>query len=196
MKKQNKKWSMNCLSVVSASTSFLKNKQITSAEMNLPTFEVYVAGCFSGAPIILTKTLQLGFLKKHQVKVMLDSMPEDDTTELKKEMDTEDALQLSEDRGHKQETDLDIDYGDIYMRAEFLEEDSELSWFNAGVRVGVWIGLGICLGIGISVGLLVCSYQATTRNFKRRLIRCWDENFHSCSSYQNHNHLSLFRTLV
>ncbi|CAL9064803.1 unnamed protein product [Musa banksii] len=196
MKKQNKKWSMNCLSVVSASTSFLKNKQITSAEMNLPTFEVYVAGCFSGAPIILTKTLQLGFLKKHQVKVMLDSMPEDDTTELKKEMDTEDALQLSEDRGHKQETDLDIDYGDIYMRAEFLEEDSELSWFNAGVRVGVWIGLGICLGIGISVGLLVCSYQATTRNFKRQLIRCWDENFHSCSSYQNHNHLSLFRTLV
>ncbi|XP_064990844.1 uncharacterized protein At1g01500-like isoform X3 [Musa acuminata AAA Group] len=171
MKKQNKKWSMNCLSVVSASTSFLKNKQITSAEMNLPTFE-------------------------HQVKVMLDSMPEDDTTELKKEMDTEDALQLSEDRGHKQETDLDIDYGDIYMRAEFLEEDCELSWFNAGVRVGVWIGLGICLGIGISVGLLVCTYQATTRNFKRRLIRCWDENFHSCSSYQNHNHLSLFRTLV
>lgn len=62
--------------------------------MNLPTFEVYVAGCFSGAPIILTQTLQLGFLKKHQVKVMLDSMPEDDTTELKKEMDTEDALQV------------------------------------------------------------------------------------------------------
>lgn len=49
-------------------------------------------------------------------------------------------------------------------------EDGELSWFNAGVRVGVGIGLGICLGIGIGVGLLVRTYQATTGNFKRRLM--------------------------
>ncbi|CAL9072779.1 unnamed protein product [Musa textilis] len=114
--------------------------------------------------------MNLPMFEKHQVKVIMDSIPEDDTTELKKEMDTEDALWLSEDRGHKQETDLDIDHGDIYMRAEFLEEDSELSWFNAGVRVGVEIGLGICLGIGIGVSLLVHTYQATTQNFKRRLI--------------------------
>lgn len=49
-------------------------------------------------------------------------------------------------------------------------EDGELSWFNAGVRVGVGIGLGICLGVGVGVGLLVRTYQATTRNFKRRLL--------------------------
>lgn len=50
------------------------------------------------------------------------------------------------------------------------EEDGELSWFNAGVRVGVGIGLGLCVGVGIGVSLLVRSYQATTRNFKRRFI--------------------------
>lgn len=49
-------------------------------------------------------------------------------------------------------------------------EDGELSWFNAGVRVGVGIGLGVCLGVGIGVGLLVRTYQATTRTFKRRLV--------------------------
>lgn len=49
-------------------------------------------------------------------------------------------------------------------------EDGELSWFNAGVRVGVGIGLGMCVGIGIGVGLLMRTYQATTRNFRRRFF--------------------------
>lgn len=49
-------------------------------------------------------------------------------------------------------------------------EDGELTWFNAGVRVGVGIGLGMCLGVGIGVGLLMRSYQATTRNFRRRFF--------------------------
>lgn len=49
-------------------------------------------------------------------------------------------------------------------------EDGQLTWFNAGVRVGVGIGLGMCLGVGIGVGLLMRSYQATTRNFRRRFF--------------------------
>jgi hypothetical protein len=49
-------------------------------------------------------------------------------------------------------------------------EDGELSWFNAGVRVGVGIGLGMCLGVGIGVGLLVRTYQATTRTFRRNIF--------------------------
>ena len=66
---------------------------------------------------------------------------------------------------------MDIDYNSIYSRAEYIEgEDGELSWFNAGVRVGVGIGLGICLGIGIGVGVLMRTCQATTQNFKKRLI--------------------------
>lgn len=50
------------------------------------------------------------------------------------------------------------------------DDDGQLSWFNAGVRVGVGIGLGVCVGVGIGVGLLMRSYQATTRNLKRRFF--------------------------
>lgn len=56
------------------------------------------------------------------------------------------------------------------VRSLYSEEDGQLSWFNAGVRVGVGIGLGMCLGLGLGVGLLMHSYQATTRNFKRRFF--------------------------
>lgn len=52
----------------------------------------------------------------------------------------------------------------------YSEDDGQLSWFNAGVRVGLGIGLGMCVGIGIGVGLLMNSYQATTRRFKRRFF--------------------------
>ena len=79
-------------------------------------------------------------------------------------------LQLSEYRDYKTENDMDMDYNSIYSRAEYIDEDGELSWFNAGVRVGVGIGLGVCVGVGIGVGLLIRTYQATTRNFRRRLI--------------------------
>lgn len=50
------------------------------------------------------------------------------------------------------------------------EGDEADSWFGTGVRVGVGIGLGMCLGVGIGVGLLVRTYQATTRSFRRNLF--------------------------
>lgn len=169
-KSHSKKWSMKCQSSVSPGSTFLKGKQYTSPDDPLPIIEVYVAGCFSGAPIILTKTLQLGFRKKHQMKTMLDLIPEYEATDKKKESPFEDTLQLSEYRDYKIENDMDMDYNSIYSRAEYIDEDGELSWFNAGVRVGVGIGLGVCVGVGIGVGLLIRTYQATTRNFRRRLI--------------------------
>lgn len=73
----NKRWIMNCESVISAGTGFLKGKQTVSPESTSPTIEVYVAGCCSGTPIMLTKTLQLSHRKKHR-KGMLDSIPEYD----------------------------------------------------------------------------------------------------------------------
>ncbi|XP_020581849.1 uncharacterized protein At1g01500-like [Phalaenopsis equestris] len=57
-----------------------------------------------------------------------------------------------------------------YSEDFYSEEDGQLSWFNAGVRVGVGIGLGMCIGIGIGAGLLLRSYQATTRSFRRRFF--------------------------
>ncbi|KAK9271337.1 hypothetical protein L1049_026927 [Liquidambar formosana] len=100
---------------------------------------------------------------------MLDAIPEYETTECQKDVDSGLDLQVPEYRNYKLEHEED--YDDMYWRRmDIEEEDGELSWFNAGVRVGVGIGLGICLGVGIGVGLLVRTYQATTRNFKRRLV--------------------------
>lgn len=164
-----KRWSMSCESAITTGTGFLKGKHLGGPEFSTPTIEVYVAGCFSGTPIILTKSLQLGFRKKQNRKGMLDAIPEYETTESQKDM-SPDGLQVADNRTYKPENE--DDYGNMYWRRmEYIDgEDGELSWFNAGVRVGVGIGLGICLGVGIGVGLLVRTYQSTTRNFKRRLI--------------------------
>ncbi|KAG6624868.1 uncharacterized protein At1g01500 [Carya illinoinensis] len=163
-----KRWNMNCEPVITAGAGFLKGKQLGGPEFSTPTMEVYVAGCFSGTPIILTKTLQLSFRKKHNRNGMLDVIPEHETTESHKNMSPED-LQVAEYRSYRPENEND--YNNLTWRTEYIDgEDGELSWFNAGVRVGVGIGLGVCLGIGIGVGLLVRTYQSTTRNFKRRLL--------------------------
>ncbi|KAL6986786.1 hypothetical protein U1Q18_043717 [Sarracenia purpurea var. burkii] len=80
-----RRWSMNCEEpVMNAGNGFLKGKQIVGSESFPPTFEVYVAGCFSGMPIVLTKTLQPSFRKKHNRKGTLDSIPEYATTESQK----------------------------------------------------------------------------------------------------------------
>ncbi|OMO87569.1 hypothetical protein CCACVL1_08902 [Corchorus capsularis] len=169
-KNNAKRWSMNCESEITAGNGFLKGKQTAGPESSQPTIEVYVAGCFSGSPIILTKTLQLNYRKKHNRKGMLDAIPEYETTECQKDMSPGLDMQVAEYRNYELENDED--YKNVYWRrTEYMDgEDGELSWFNAGVRVGVGIGLGVCLGVGIGVGLLVRTYQATTRNFKRRLI--------------------------
>ncbi|GLT92135.1 hypothetical protein SLE2022_099890 [Rubroshorea leprosula] len=170
-KNNTKTWSMNCESDITAATGFLKGKSFTSPGFPLPAIEVYIAGCFSGTPIILTKTLQLSSRKKRDRKGMLDSIPEYeyDTTEFRKDSSSEHGPQVAEYRNLKQE--YNEDYSNMHWRTENMDgEDVELSWFNAGVRVGVGIGLGICLGIGVGVGLLVRSYHATTQNFKRRLL--------------------------
>ncbi|KAK2398405.1 Erythronate-4-phosphate dehydrogenase family protein [Trifolium repens] len=168
-------WSMNCETERTTSNSgFFKGKHVGVSELPCPEIEVYVAGCFSGTPIILTRTLQFNCKKKHNRKLgMLDVIPEYETTESKKDVSDHDHgfdSQVAKYRSFKQEQEED--YNDMYwQRTGYIDgEDGELSWFNAGVRVGVGIGLGICVGVGIGVSLLARSYQTTTRNFKRRFI--------------------------
>ncbi|KAF8103257.1 hypothetical protein N665_0188s0203 [Sinapis alba] len=166
-----KRWNMNCEAEITAGSGFLKEKHIGCSELSspLPTIEVYVTGCFSGTPIILTKTLQLGFRKKHIRTSALDSIPEYETGDSQKGSSSELDFQVTEYGSYKQ--DYEGEYGDMYLGREYADgEDGEMSWFNAGVRVGVGIGLGVCVGLGIGVGLLVRTYQSTTRNFRRRLI--------------------------
>lgn len=165
-----KNWSMSCETEITAGSGFLKGKHSIGPQSPLPTIEVYVTGCFSGKPIILTKTLQLGFKKKQNKKGTLDAIPEYDIGETEKNPSAGVGLQVKEYDNHKHE--YDEDYHNMYWRrTQYMEgEDGEMSWFNAGVRVGVGIGLGICVGVGIGVGLLVRTYQSTTRSFRRRLL--------------------------
>uniref|UniRef100_A0A7N0UPP4 Erythronate-4-phosphate dehydrogenase family protein n=1 Tax=Kalanchoe fedtschenkoi TaxID=63787 RepID=A0A7N0UPP4_KALFE len=165
----SEQWSMNCESQIAAGTSFLKGKQIMGHEIFSPTIEVYLAGCFNGTPIILTKSIQLSNLKKQNKLRALDAIPEDETSEYKSNATSGEDLQVSEYHNYKLESEEE--HRDPYWRGEYIEsEDGELSWFNAGVRVGVGIGLGVCLGVGIGVGLMVRTYQATTRKFRGRLL--------------------------
>ena len=72
-------------------------------------------------------------------------------------------MQIPDYLNHKSESE---EYNYLYSGTDYFDgEDGELSWFNAGVRVGVRIGLSICVGIEIEVGLLVHTYQGTTHNF-------------------------------
>ncbi|KAE8675271.1 Erythronate-4-phosphate dehydrogenase family protein isoform 3 [Hibiscus syriacus] len=160
-----KQWSMNCDPEITSGSVFLKGKLNSCPILSPPTIEVHVAGCFSGKPIILTKTLQLNYRKKHNRKGALEAIPEYKSTECQKDM-SPGYMQLSEYRNYKQLNDED--YNNIFWRrTEYMDnEDGELSWFNAGVRAGVGIGLGV----GIGVGLLVRTYQATTRTLKRSII--------------------------
>lgn len=162
-------WSLNCDSDLLVGSVLLKGNQYMYLESGAPSIEVYVAGCFSGSPIILTKTLMLGHKRKQMRKAMLDSIPEYGTTASQKDNSSSIyGMQVAEQQNCDPETE---DYSRHHPGMEYLEgEDGELSWFNAGVRVGVGIGLSICVGVGIGVGLLVKTYQGTTRNLRRRLF--------------------------
>ncbi|XP_050105987.1 uncharacterized protein At1g01500-like isoform X1 [Malus sylvestris] len=160
------RWSMSCESDIVASTGFFKGRQFMGPESASPSIEVYIAGSFSGTPIILTKTLQLGLCKRHVRKGLLDSIPEYEATEDPKNNPHRFAFQESEYSDYKPDNGENHFYSGTYLEGE----DGELSWFNAGVRVGVGIGMSICVGVGLGVGLLVRTYQGTTRNFRRRLL--------------------------
>jgi hypothetical protein len=56
--------------------------------------EVYVAGTFSGTPVILTKTIQLISRRKSEMKLKLDSIPENEATEKQKEESADDTLKV------------------------------------------------------------------------------------------------------
>lgn len=137
-----------------------------------PTVEVYVAGCYGGVPLILTQTVQI-IPRSKKVYGGLDSIPEDDESAERKEngLVSQNIMKPvgegESDDGYESDMKHRPTY---YPEGWYIDEDGQLSWFNAGVRVGVGIGLGMCVGIGIGVGLLMRSYQATTRGFRKRFF--------------------------
>ncbi|KAL4586099.1 hypothetical protein LXL04_010730 [Taraxacum kok-saghyz] len=138
-----------------------------------PSIEVYIAGCCSSVPVILTKTIQVSPRRRNSRHGMLHAIPEDEEVDKEPMRDNGVVRQRKsphsgeESDGYESEGKVTPRY---YSEEMYYDEDGQLTWFNAGVRVGVGIGLGMCLGIGIGVGLLMRSYQATTRNFRRRFF--------------------------
>uniref|UniRef100_A0A5B7B0H6 Erythronate-4-phosphate dehydrogenase family protein n=1 Tax=Davidia involucrata TaxID=16924 RepID=A0A5B7B0H6_DAVIN len=165
-------WSMDCYmaaSIASGSSAFFQPKLGISS----PSIEVYIAGSCSGVPVILTKTILISPRRKPSRHGMLDAIPEDEEIAKKQNcgngLHQQRKLQIIEAEVDDYESDGKIGHS-FYSEDMYAGEDGQLSWFNAGVRVGVGIGLGMCIGVGIGVGLLMRSYQATTRNFRRRFL--------------------------
>ncbi|GFP94625.1 uncharacterized protein at1g01500 [Phtheirospermum japonicum] len=155
-------WSLECYvatSVANGRSAFLQPKK---GACSSPTIEVYIAGCCSGTPVILMKTVLVSPRRKVRQGMMLDAIPEDE------EMGKEQRNFMASDVDDY-DPEGKITYSN-YSEEMYPGEDGQLTWFNAGVRVGVGIGLGMCLGVGIGVGLLMRSYQATTRSFRRRFF--------------------------
>ncbi|KAE9615816.1 hypothetical protein Lal_00017785 [Lupinus albus] len=165
-------WEIEChVAAGSGSSTFFRPKVGVSA----PSIEVYIAGCCSGVPVILSKTIQMSPRRRMARHTTLDTIPENEEMMIQKEykemirLIPHAKLQDTGSEVDEYESDGKMGHG-FYTREMYAGEDGQLTWFNAGVRVGVGIGLGMCLGIGVGVGLLMRSYQTTTRNFKRRFF--------------------------
>ncbi|KAF8379588.1 hypothetical protein HHK36_029029 [Tetracentron sinense] len=165
-------WRMDChtaASIAAGSSSFFQPKMRISS----PSMEVYVAGCCSGVPLILMKTIHLSSSRKPPRHGTLDAILENEETGKEQKsingLVCRGKLQIKEAEVDDYESEEKIGQS-FYSDDMYVDDDGQLSWFNAGVRVGVGIGLGMCLGVGIGVGLLMHSYQATTRNFRRKFF--------------------------
>ncbi|XP_074586788.1 uncharacterized protein At1g01500-like [Curcuma longa] len=169
-------WSMDCYLAASIGSSVFMQPSKSGLQSS-PSIEVYVAGCFAAVPLILTQTIQLSPRWGSVRLATLGAIPEDEEAS-----DGEPAKNYGLE-SHKSSPSSTVaekepnDYNptmavqhSYYPGGWYSDEDGQLSWFNAGVRVGLGIGLGMCVGIGIGVGLLMNSYQATTRSFKRRFF--------------------------
>ncbi|KAL3624424.1 hypothetical protein CASFOL_031092 [Castilleja foliolosa] len=167
-------WGLECYVASSVSNGGSKLLQPRKSACSSPMVEVYIAGCCSGTPVILMKTVFVGPRKKVKEGMMLDAVPEDEEMVKERrnmcnELVRQRKLQFMSDNMDDYDPESKITYSN-YSEGMYPGEDGQLTFFNAGVRVGVGIGLGMCLGVGIAVGLLMQSYQATTRSFRRRFF--------------------------
>lgn len=175
-------WGIKCESHMPAAPArggsvFKGRGRYAVLEKRVPTVDVYVAGSYAGQPVILTDTVQLFSPRKYNKKamMMLDTIPEYESTEKKNNGAFFDSLQVPEDNGVDKDDHFSTNYGPKSMyplsKVDYMgSEDGELPWFNAGIRVGVGISLGFCIGVGLGVGMLISSYQTTTRKLKRRFF--------------------------
>ena len=69
--------------------------------------------------------------------------------------------------------DRSVSCGDLGDGQLDTGDTSELSWFSAGLRVGLGIGFGVCLGAGIGVGILLNGYRGAHARARRLKDVMW-----------------------
>ncbi|MCO5576771.1 hypothetical protein L7F22_030591 [Adiantum nelumboides] len=174
-KRHKAEWVMECrCAISSAACIFLKRRvDPTNVSLSIPSMEVYVAGRYCGAPVVLTQTVELVVRRKLGRRNTLDAIPEVEEVERSNSSSTLADIAIQEEE-HSFYQELDCKRPGLlggYMQDAYMEgEEGEITWFNAGVRVGVGIGLGMCVGLGIGVGLMMRAYQSTTRTLRRQLF--------------------------
>jgi hypothetical protein len=174
-------WRMDLTcAVTSAACSFLKGRiEFSATGVVAPTMEVTVVGRYLGSAVTLSEIVPLSVRRKVKRKHALhpivevdegDNFPSDLLLTGQPDQVPGEGVTYGDltDKTYGEFSDLYTSDGSLINYGE--GEDGELSWFNAGVRVGVGLGLGMCLGVGIGIGLLVRTYQATTRTFRRNIF--------------------------
>ncbi|CAL9124207.1 unnamed protein product [Musa acuminata var. zebrina] len=117
--------------------------------------DVYFVGRSMGRAVVLNRVVETRKTRKG-----LDCIPACDD-----EVATDDSEEPK--KGIREEQSCDgVSSG--YIKNGGEDELGELSWFSAGVRVGMGLGLAMCLGIGVGVGLVMRSYQAAAGTLRRK----------------------------
>jgi len=169
-------WKMECACAVGQSGCvFLKGRpDYPNISLAHPVMEMCMVGHLAGTPVILSKNVHIVARRRPNRQATLDAIPEAE------EMGGNQTSFMAEDQPRlATQPDLFMDHADkavtsfgyaLEGSAYGDQDNGQLTWFNAGVRVGVGIGLGMCVGVGIGVGLMVRTYQATTRTFRRGFL--------------------------
>lgn len=117
--------------------------------------DAYVAGLSLGKPLLLKEVVELKDCKE------LECIPQAHDMEnyIAKELET---VYIEEFVHRRIE-------GFTAKEEEILAEEGELSWFNAGVRLGIGLGVGMSLGVGVGLGLIIKTYKSTSGVLRKLL---------------------------
>eukprot|EP00249_Psilotum_nudum_P011853 c23424_g1_i1 orf=164-1219(+) len=181
-------WRIECACVMGSSKcSFTRSRPNFSAlTCPPPCVEVYLAGRVCGLPVVLTETVKLIAKRNHTRYKTMHTILEDEHAALPYNPTVDRPIQGSEKSELLQrelvdtstaeqngfdgslECEVQDDFYSPYQLSYFHSEEGQLSWFKAGVRVGLGIGLGMCLGLGLGVGIFYRTYQSTAKIFNRK----------------------------
>ncbi|KAJ4895126.1 Uncharacterized protein Rs2_21920 [Raphanus sativus] len=150
-------WGMDCYMAMMGNASSSSSSSCSAflrpeLGVSSPSVEVYIAGCCGGVPVILTKTIQASPRRKVARHVTLDSIPEDEEVDNEQDVVATTAdgfaqrqrkLQIMEesqgDEDYDDESERKMGQSYYYPEGMYVDEDGQLTWFNAGKEFPVLV---------------------------------------------------------